>query len=313
MTDGHHIRYLKRQDLDLTAWDDCIRSSPAGLFYARSFFLDEVTGGQWDALVMGDYEAVMPLIWNKKYGFTYLYQPHFVPALGVFNKGGRPAPLADFLSVIPAHFRFWDFDCNENNFLLPHTALPIKNIRRKNYFLSLNRSGQEIRQGYKRLARRMLQKALEARIDIVREVEPDEVIEHFQLEYCRRLIHISEEVYQRFAVSARIARTEGHLATYLAKQPDGLVLAFYLLLHDHKFVYSVLGGSTRAGKENGAFYLLTDAAIQDHCNTDRIFRFEGSDVPGIAFFNAQFGSHPVHYSHFVLNKLPFPVNLLKNK
>ncbi len=95
MNAGNDIRYLKRQDLDLNAWDECIRLSPAGLLYARSFFLDAITDGQWDALVMGDYEAVMPLTWNKKYGFTYLYQPNFVPVLGVFAKktlytGGLP-------------------------------------------------------------------------------------------------------------------------------------------------------------------------------------------------------------------------------
>src|SRR5882757_2918986 len=148
MTAGNHIRYVKRQDLDLDAWDECIRLSPAGLLYARSFFLDAVTDGQWDALIMGDYEAVMPLTWNKKYGFTYLYQPHFVPVLGVFAKGARhngelrpasrisapgelhperpSANLTDFLSVIPPHFRFWDFDCNETNILPTFTSLPIK-------------------------------------------------------------------------------------------------------------------------------------------------------------------------------------------
>jgi hypothetical protein len=313
MTAGNHIRYLKRQDLDVDAWDECIRSSPDGLLYARSFFLDAVTDGQWDALVLGDYEAVMPLTWNKKYGFTYLYQPHFVPVLGVFANRIPLPSLVDFLSVIPPHFRFWDFDCNETNTLPAFTSLPINNIRRKNYFLPLNHPGHQLRQDYKRLARRMLQKASGLNIDIVRGVEPGEVIEHFQLEYRRRLVRTPEEQYRRIAAAARLASAKGHLATYLAKKPNGEILAFYLAFQDDKFVYSVLGGSTEMGKEQGAFYLLTDAVIQDHSNSDRIFRFEGSDLAGIAFFNSQFGSYPVQYSHLVLNKLPFPINLLKKK
>jgi hypothetical protein len=313
MAAGNHIRYLKRQDLDLDAWDECIRSSPVGLLYARSFFLDAMTDGQWDALILEDYEAVMPLTWNKKYGFTYLYQPHFVPVLGVFAGHIPPPSLVDFLSAIPSHFRFWDFDCNETNTLPAFTSLPINNVRRKNYFLPLDRSGQQLRQDYKRLARRMLQKVAGLDIDIIRGVEPEEVIEHFQEEYRHRLMHTPEEEYRRITAAARLASAKGHLATYLARTPDGEVLAFYLVLRDDRFVYSVLGGSTEKGKENGAFYLLTDAVIQDHCNTDRIFRFEGSDLPGIAFFNAQFGSYPVQYSHLVLNKLPFPLNLLKKK
>lgn len=313
MTDGNHIRYLRRQDLDSAAWDNCVGNSPTGLLYGQSFFLDAVTDGQWDALVMGDYQAVMPLTWNKKYGFTYLYQPHFVPVLGVFNQSRQPASLTDFLTAIPSHFRFWDIDCNEGNTLPTNPRLPIKATVRKNYWLPLNRPGQEIRKGYKRLTRRMLQRAAGLQLDIVRGVEPDEVIDRFRMDYDRRLAHISADVYQRITAVARIAQARGHATTYLAKRSDGQVQAFYLVLKDEKFVYSMLGGSTEKGKENGAFYLLTDAAIQDHSGTDRTFRFEGSDLPGIAFFNAQFGSQPVPYSHLVLNKLPFPINLLKKK
>jgi hypothetical protein len=308
---ANHIRYLQRHEIDPAAWDDCIRLSPAGLIYARSFFLDAIAGGQWSGLVMGDYEAVMPLVWNKKYGFTYLYQPHFVPALGVFQKGTTPAPLEAFLSAIPPRFRFWDFDCNENNSLTPGST--VKHTLRQNSFLPLDRPGDDIRKGYKRLARRMLQKALEGRLIIEKDCTPDEIIQLFQKEYDRALPHITAEVYRLMTDATRIARTEDHLSTYLARQPDGQILAFYLLLRDDKFVYSVMGGSTGEGKEKGAFYLLTDAAIQDHCNTKRVFRFEGSDEPGIAFFNAQFGSYPIQYPHLVLNKLPFPINLLKSK
>jgi len=83
------------------------------------------------------------------------------------------------------------------------------------------------------------------------------------------------------------------------------------VLHDENFAYSLLGGSTQKGKETAAFYLLTDAAIKDAANHKQIFRFEGSDIPGVAFFNQQFAPHTVYYPHIKKNRLPFPVNLLK--
>jgi hypothetical protein len=111
-----------------------------------------------------------------------------------------------------------------------------------------------------------------------------------------------------------IATEKGNIQNYLARTADGEIIAFYCLLADEKFVYSLLGGSTPKGKEMAAFYLLTDAAIRDHAGpspTPRIFRFEGSDIPGIAFFNAQFGADLTHYPYLVSNRLPWPLKWAK--
>ena len=80
-----NIQYLQQQQVDKIKWDQCIGNAANGLVYAYSFYLDAMAK-HWDALVLGDYEAVMPLTWNKKYGVQYLYQPPFAAALGVFGK-----------------------------------------------------------------------------------------------------------------------------------------------------------------------------------------------------------------------------------
>jgi hypothetical protein len=183
--------------------------------------------------------------------------------------------------------------------------------QRINYLLPLDPTGEELQAGYKRLAKRALQKAQRSGIEIIRAVDPGELIRHYRLAYDHRLSHIPNEGYQRIARFAGLAQGNGQLAAYLARDAGGDIIAFYLVLSDEKFVYSVLGGSTGPGRSTGAFYLLTDAAIKDHSNTQRIFRFEGSDVPGIGFFNSQFGAYPVKYPHLLLNRLPFPLNKLK--
>jgi hypothetical protein len=57
-------------------------------------------------------------------------------------------------------------------------------------------------------------------------------------------------------------------------------------------------------QEKDAFYLLTDYAIKTLSGTGRMFRFEGSDHPGIAKFNQQFGAKFFYYNHLKLNRLP---------
>ncbi|HXB93894.1 MAG TPA: hypothetical protein VNU70_02010 [Puia sp.] len=314
MSTGHHIRnhasphirYLKRTDIDIPRWDACISRAPDGLIYGRSFFLDAMTGGRWDGLVLDDYSAVMPLTWKKKFGIAYLYQPHYCAALGIF--GQIPHRIhSDFLTAIPRRIRFWDIDLQENNSSISSTALPLKKTMRRNYFLPLDMAYDAIAAKYRRLARRMLLKAASAQLSVERDVDPGLVIENYRKSYG----HLQLSGLRQLSDCASKALAEGHAATYLAKGPDREIVGFYLVFSDDRFVYSVLGGSTGKGKEEGAFYLLTDAVIRDHCSSGRIFRFEGSDLPGIAFFNAQFGPYPVLYPHLVLNRLPFPFSRLK--
>jgi hypothetical protein len=302
------VHYLRRQDIDLNKWNACIAAATNGLIYARSFYLDAMTAGQWDALVLEDYKAVMPLPWRRKFGFYYLYQPDFIPALGIFGNGS----IADFLPAIPKKFTFWEIDLNESNSIdITPSELRLKKLTRINHFLSLDRPYNIISGEYKRLARRMCKKALDQGLAISRQTPPADIIELYRRQYGSQHTRIGRSGYERLTACAETALGNGNAATYLARWPDNSIGAFYLILADDRFVYSLLGGSTPQGKEKGAFYGLTDAVIRDYAGSQRTFRFEGSDIPGIAFFDAQFGPSPVNYTSLVMNNLPFPVNLFK--
>jgi hypothetical protein len=83
------------------------------------------------------------------------------------------------------------------------------------------------------------------------------------------------------------------------------------VLIDKQNVYSLIGGSTEEGKHTGAFYMATDAAIKEFSDSHKIFRFEGSDKEGIAFFNSQFGSVETEYLRIKMNNLLWPLHFFK--
>ena len=60
----NNIRFLRRSEIDLDKWDDTIAKATHSLPYAFSWYLDAVAE-HWDALVMDDYKAVMPLVWTE--------------------------------------------------------------------------------------------------------------------------------------------------------------------------------------------------------------------------------------------------------
>lgn len=303
------IRYLERNEIDIIKWDNCIRTAPNGLIYARSFYLDAMAEN-WSALVAGDYQYVMPLTWNKKVGLKYLYQPYFTKSLGVFGNSRHSFEISSFLHAIPDMFRYWDIDLNENNFV----STDIRKLHqraRRNYLLSLVNNYEHISQQYKRLANRMTKKAIEGHVQIVRGEAPALIIQLYQRDYANRHRSISGTIYEKLT-SCTAKAFENNLAeTYLAKSLSGETLAYYMILKDERYIYSLLGGSTNEGKLKGAFYLLTDAIIRDHAGTNKIFRFEGSDIPGISFFDNLFGPERISYQHLVMNKLPFLIRFFK--
>jgi hypothetical protein len=54
----------------------------------------------------------MPLTWNKKYGFYYLYQPAFTASLGVFGKNLTKEIIDDFVSMFPSKFKLVEISLN---------------------------------------------------------------------------------------------------------------------------------------------------------------------------------------------------------
>ena len=305
------IRYLERHEIDNDKWDQCIIHAPNGLIYAQTFYLDAMAGN-WSAIVEGDYQHVMPLTWNKKFGFNYLYQPYFVKVLGVFGKSSTRFEISTFLNAIPGKFRYWDLDLNENNFVsCENEKFRLDLYTRTNYLLPLIDDYEQIRHQYKRLANRMKKRAVDNALQIVRDADPATIIDLYRRDYSNKQRSVPDIVYKKLKKCTDFAHRNKKAATYLAKSILGETLAYYIVLQDNKFIYSLIGGSTKEGKKLGAFYLLTDAIILDHAGTGKIFRFEGSDIPGISFFDALFGPEKITYQHIVMNNLPFPLKLFK--
>lgn len=303
------IRFFDRHEIDISKWDDCIQNAPNGLIYGRSFYLDSMAEN-WSGLVSGDYKKVMPLTWKKKFGIKYLYQPYFTKTLGVFGSGAHTFDISSFLNAVPRKFKYWDIDLNENNFISSkHKKL--SQYARTNYLLSLENDYENISQQYKRLAKRMKKKAIQNNIEISSRADPSVIISLYKRDYAISHRSIGNSIYEKLRRCTDIAFKNDLADGYLARSTSGEILAYYITLQDEHFVYSLLGGSTETGRKTGAFYMLTDRIIQMHAGGKRIFRFEGSDIPGISFFDKLFGPKKITYQHLVMNNLPFPIRFFK--
>ena len=306
MATGNHIQYLSHKEIDKPGWDACIEHASNGLIYSYSFYLDAMAK-HWDALVLNDYEAVMPLTWNKKYGFYYLYQPAFIASMGVFGKNLNKELIDDFIRSIPAKFKLIEISLNAGN--ITSDPKPFS-LLRSNYILHLNKPYEEIYKAYRDNHKRNISKALQLGCSVSKEIPVDEIIQ-LNKEQLQHIDGTKPEDYPNFKRLYDFLKNKGQAKTYAIVDPKNKILASAVFFFSHDRAYYIMVGNHPEGKTLGASHALIDAFIKDHAGHDLILDFEGSDMRNLAFFYSSFGATEEIYPALKINKLPWYVRLLK--
>ncbi|MFT3679396.1 MAG: GNAT family N-acetyltransferase [Ferruginibacter sp.] len=293
------IRYVPYKQIDKAKWDACIEKAGNRLVYAFSFYLDAMAK-HWDALVMDDYDCVMPLTWNRKYGFCYLYQPPFTASLGVFGKKITASLVGDFLKSIPSKFRYIDIYLNHaDHFKLNEFQL----YERVNYVLSLNESYEDIYKNYRDNIKRNIKKSLQLNCVVKKDFEVGDVIAVAKEQF-NKTTSLTDVDYGNFRKLYTILQQQGKAVVYGVFAAAGQLLASAVFFVDDERAYYILVGNHPNGKTLGASHALIDAFIKDHAGTALILDFEGSDIRSLAFFYSSFGAKEEIYPGLKINRLP---------
>lgn len=302
MSESSHIIYLQQSQIDKIKWDNCISSAENGLIYGYSFYLDCMSK-HWDALVLNDYEAVMPLTWNMKYSIRYLYQPFLTAQLGVFGKSVSRELVNDFIAAIPSSFRYIDIYLNYGN--------EAKNTRtRNNYILDLNKSYESLYENYRENIQRNIKKANQHGCSIKNDVEIENVIDLAILQM-RSQNEESKENIERFRKLYQLLKTKNMVTTFGVFSTENKLLASAVFFFSHYRAYYILVGNHPEGKTTGASHALIDGFIKDHAEKNILLDFEGSDIPNLAFFYSSFGATLETYPVLKINRLPFYLRWIK--
>jgi hypothetical protein len=306
MSDPNNIRYVPNDKIDKTKWDDCITRSTNGLIYGYSFYLDHMARN-WDALVMNDYEAVMPLPRNKKWTINYIYQPFLTAQSGVFNSPGSKVSAFDFLNAIPAKFKFIDISLNSANSI---ESSGIESSQRSNYILNLNRSYQDLWQSYRENIQRNIKKCFQQGCTVQKDFDSEKIITlaidqmKDQGQEINNNIDLFRNLYKELH-DRKMATTYGIFSD------NNQLLASSVFFFSHKRAYYILVGNHPESKNSGASHALVDAFIKDHAGKDLLLDFEGSDIPSLAHFYSGFGAEHETYPAIKINRLPFYVKWMK--
>jgi hypothetical protein len=306
MNGNPNIQYLSHQAIDKKKWDDCITGSTNGLIYGYTYYLDHMAK-HWDALVMGDYEAVMPLTWNRKWGIHYLYQPFLTAQLGVFGKLVSPELLESFLQAVPSRFRYWDFYLNHANV---HPLKQFDLYERSNFVLDLYKPYEELYGSYRENIQRNIKRAQQTGCKGIKDFEADKVIE-LAVEQMRTYSDESANNVERFRKLYQLLHQQNKAITYGIVSGSGQLISSAVFLYSHNRAYYILVGNHPDGRTLGASHALIDYFIKEHAGRPLLLDFEGSDIRNLAFFYSSFGATEEKFTGIKLNRLPFYLKWLK--
>jgi len=294
------IRYVKQDDINRTKWDICIDEAFNGLIYGKSWYLD-IVADQWDALVENDYEKIFPLVYRRKWGISYLYQPPFTQQLGLFSKTLlTEESVHRFLEQIPETFKFAEINLNTFN-KIGTGRWNVENWL--THELDLINSYDKIQRGYSTNLRRNLKKSESEGLTLTRNIKPEEVINLFRENRGKDLTNLNENDYVRLTRLTYAGIYKGLIKTFGIYDPNNTLCAGAIFLQSNKKIVFLFSGLNQSGRQAGAMGYLIDGFIRENQLKHLTLDFEGSNDPNLARFYKGFGSTEITYPHLQINKL----------
>ncbi len=292
------IELINRKKLDIKKYDACVQTSLQSNIFGFSWYLD-IVSDKWSALVLNDYEAVMPIPWRKKYFMKYVYHPFWVIQLGIYSTVIEDEN--EFLIALFSEFKYVSLRTNkQNSFSMFHSY----QMQKKVQTLSFNENYQTISLNYNRNRKRELKKATQQDLTECWNDSPKKLIDLFKNGVGKRVQKLNEKDYMRLykLMSTCIRKNLGELLTVYDKQNNLISAAFFLKYNNR--VIELVCASDLKNRNNGANTFMNDRAIFKYERNFEVFDFGGSSMKNIAKYYYSFGGKDEYYTQLHYNNLP---------
>jgi len=288
----NEVTYIKRKNLDSGKYDACIEGAINSQIYAFSWYLDCVAD-DWDALILGDYEVVMPVPFLKLKRHLFvkkIYQPDFCQQLGVYGNKFLSKDVFDifyrkFSSLKPKNYNFSSF--GTANFLNNQANLS----ERLNHELSLSDNYQDIYVEYSKNLKRNIAKARKNSLSVQNNISKSTLVRLKKENATYRTNHRQYTKMNQLIDELQRRDMGSIYGVFYAKDP---IAACLVMRHKNRLT-SIISATNDEGKQYAAIHFLLNKIIEDNAASDSVFDFEGSMIPGVARFYKSFGAEEIVY------------------
>lgn len=301
------IKHLENTDINFVRWDNCINNAINGNIFAYSWYLN-ILCEEWEALVLGNYEYVMPLFHKTKFNKKIYFSSKLGIRLGVYsNKLITHDIVQKFIDAIPSDKSLINLSLNIYN----HLNSP--NVRMvSTYELDLIQSHQKIAEKYSNQFQKDLETAHLNKITITQGLLPNELI-NFALSkkvYSKPKLKENQISQLRMIIANSLRYHLGE--TYCAYGDHNNLQAAAFFVKSKKKIHLLFAAISQYGIHKNAFHLLIDKYIEVHSEKDLTLNIENSIAKNNKEFFTGVGAHEVKYQQYYKNNLPRVYKLILN-
>lgn len=300
---SRELKLFKRNEINDLKWNNAIGGSYNGRVYATTTWLDYLSP-QWQAIIFGDYEIIVPLPVKEKFGLRYIMQPAFTQQLGIFYRNEiSDEQLRTVFIAIQNNFKYGVLNINEN--------IADYNLHQnKNYILDLSIGYESLYKNFKKSLKKNSLRPLEkSTLQYFKNNKIEEGLNHYYLLNNQKMRVNNSQFKPLLMLLLTLEKTGDCFSRYVTNENE--ILAISVFVQDGKRIYNLTSATTQAGRKIDANYFLYHNLIKEFAGQDIILDFEGSNVPSIENFYQKWGSILEPYYTMKWNNLPFPINLLK--
>ena len=300
-----NINIVSPEALDPNSWNGCIASCDHGTLFASMDYLSSMSE-HWCGLVVGDYEAVLPLIYKRKWGVKYLAAPPFVKQLGLIGNW-HPEQKTNILAAIHQFAAYGDVVFNFKNEPLCRG----QHLEKNNYVINLNEDYDQIAGRYHKSLSKRLNRIQQEHQLFFTKGNRLEVIDYYESFLGQKTDLNLKNDFNRLRQFLQTESGESGFEPYRVVNKAGKVLLHGIYAKDKNRVYKFMTFVTREGRTLNASAFALDYIIRQNVGTDKYFDFMGSSIAGVRNFIKSFGAVNQPYFLYHYNRRPWPFNLLK--
>lgn len=303
------IRFFTHSKIDKERWNNTIANAAFPTLFADYDVLT-LASPKWCALILGDYDYVMPLPARTKIGLHYIFSPFAFPRCGIFSKNPiSPQLVRDFVEKIPRRFIQIDLRLNDLN---SGQLIEDKAISLVTYKLNLNRDYTELWNNFSTNTKRNIKTAEKLKLTLTDAVTLDEIIELF-LNNRAKMTNLQqrEKDYLFFQKMADLLTKRGNLQLLGVKNAQNELLAGACFVHDYDKIWFWFSGRDNAHAQSKPMFLIVNEVIKMQANSPKILDFDGSLNENVARFYSSFGSKKCIYPMLCYSRFHYLGGLVK--
>lgn len=300
------IKHVKYNQIDFEKWDDCISKSLNSFSFAYSWYLDIITES-WDALIENDYERVMPLTFDFKLNYQFVYHPYLAPQLGIFTTTPLNSDdIKRFIENIPQKFKNIELNLNKFNLVDTHNYQIIKNSL---FSIDLILSYEKIYNKYSFDLKNLFSELDKKKFYISKGILPNEVIEFLRLQ--KKIISEDNLNILRKVISFTLNKRYSVIYCAYNETNELEGIAFFIISNYNANMLLLTVNEENNKTEIEA--LLVDAFIKDHSERSITLNIEANNFPNFKETIRNFGAKEYFYQTVIINRLPRIFRIFQKK